>query len=299
MMKKTAAVMVTYNRKELLQKSIEALCAQTCRNVLDILIIDNASTDGTKESIEKYVEEKEIQYFNTGANLGGAGGFCFGIKLAAEMGYDTIWIMDDDTLPSPSALEELLKKDQEYGDKYGFLSSKVLWKDGSICTMNIQKETKWKRLNEFGNDKSIQYASFVSLFIRTDTVKQLGLPYKDFFIWADDWEYTRRISKRKPCFYVSSSVVTHWCGSNVGADIVSAPIDRINRFNYMYRNDVVLYMQDGLEGLFYLTIRNIIHIIKVVLKAEDKKEKLNIIRKGTKEGKKFYPKIEYPEDKNT
>lgn len=291
---KTAAVVVTYNRKELLQKNIESLLAQTEKDVLDILIIDNASTDGTKEAITHFINHGDIQYFNTGANLGGAGGFSYGIKKATEMGYGTLWILDDDTLPTPTALEELRKKDQELDDTYGFLSSKVLWKDDTICTMNIQKETKWKRMKEFNSEKPIQYASFVSLFLRTDTVRKVGLPYKDFFIWADDWEYTRRISKTKPCYYVPSSVVNHWCGSNVGADIITAPADRIERFNYMYRNDVVLYRQDGLEGKFYLWFRNNVHRIRIILKADNKEKKLDIIRKGTKEGKHFFPIVDYP-----
>lgn len=40
-------------------------------------------------------------------------------------------------------------------------------------------------------------ASFVSLFLRTEAVRQFGLPIAEFFIWSDDWEYTRRISRAK------------------------------------------------------------------------------------------------------
>lgn len=290
----TAVVVVTYNRKELLLKNIECLLNQTMKEKLDILIFDNASTDGTKDAINSYIDEDKIKYFNTGSNLGGAGGFSYGIKLATEMGYGSLWILDDDTLPTPTAFAELRKKDAELGDEYGFLSSKVLWKDGSICTMNIQKETKWKRMKEFETEKPIQYASFVSLFLRTSTVEEYGLPFKEFFIWADDWEYTRRISKNRKCYFIPSSVVNHWCGSNVGADIVSAPADRIKRFNYMYRNDVVLYRQDGIDGIFYLWFRNNIHRLRILLKANNKKEKFEIIKKGTREGKSFYPEIEYP-----
>ena len=67
-----AAVVVTYNRKELLCECIEGLLAQTKR-VDAIYIIDNASTDGTKEALGAYVEAGSIVYVNTGANLGGAG----------------------------------------------------------------------------------------------------------------------------------------------------------------------------------------------------------------------------------
>lgn len=295
---KTAAVVVTFNRKELLLKCLDALLLQTSNDFLDIIIIDNASTDGTYEELIDYIDGSKVQYFNTGSNLGGAGGFCFGIKLATELGYGSLWILDDDTMPTLNALEELRKRDNDLGDAYGYLSSKVLWKDDTICTMNIQKETKWKRLKEFDKEKTIQYASFVSMFLRTKTVHEIGLPYKDFFIWADDWEYTRRISKVKPCYFLPQSVVKHWCASNVGADIINASSDRINRFNYMYRNDVVLYRQDGLEGRFYLALRNMMHRLKILLKADNKFMKLKIISRGTREGSVFYPQIEYPEINN-
>ena len=292
-MKKTAAIVVTYNRKELLKQNIEHLIAQSSRDSLDIVIIDNASTDGTNEHICSFIDNREIIYINTGENLGGAGGFHYGIKYAVENGYDYVWVMDDDCMPREKALEEFYRWDKKLKGNYGFLSSKVLWKDGSICAMNVQKENKWKRLKNFDKVTPIQYASFVSLFIKAETIQKVGLPYKEFFIWADDWEYTRRISKQMKCYYIPSSVVDHLSDSNVGADIITAPADRIDRFNYMYRNDVVLYRQDGLEGRIYLGVRNTVHRIKIVLKSTDKKRKLEIIKNATKKGKKFSPKIEY------
>ena len=130
-MKKVAAIVVTYNRKELLRECLQALLAQTIPD-LDILLIDNASTDGTKEYITDIVEENpSIRYMNTGSNLGGAGGFHCGLKKAYERGYDYMWIMDDDTIPYPDALEQLFVADKRLKGRYGFLSSGVLWADGS------------------------------------------------------------------------------------------------------------------------------------------------------------------------
>lgn len=287
-----AAIVVTYNRKALLAKCIEKLQAQT--KSLDILIIDNASTDGTEYLFDKEIEN--IYYYNTGSNLGGAGGFNYGIKKAVEQGYDYLWILDDDTLPTPTALEELLRKDEELNGEYGFLSSKVLWKDNNICTMNIQKQTKWNKLKNFDDESSIQYASFVSLFIKATKVREVGLPYKEFFIWADDWEYTRRISKTEKCYYVPKSIVHHWCNSNVGANIITAEPERMERFKYMYRNDVVMYRQDGIEGKIYLTIRNLVHRLRILKNGKNIKEKYALINLATREGKNFYPKVEFPDE---
>ena len=80
---KIAAVVVTFNRKEYLVKNIEALLAQV-NAPMDILIIDNASTDGTEETIRHYMDAGQIHYENTGENLGGAGGFNFGMMRSGS-----------------------------------------------------------------------------------------------------------------------------------------------------------------------------------------------------------------------
>lgn len=292
--KKVVAIIVTYNRKELLKEAINALLNQDYKN-LDVLIIDNNSTDGTKEYINKELKNKNVIYENTGANLGGAGGFNYGMKLAAKMDCDYVWIMDDDCIVHKDSLTELIGSASKLNDNFGFLSSKVLWKDDSICTMNIPKKEFSKWLRDFDtNYQEIAMASFVSLFVKKDIIVKEGLPIKEFFIWTDDWEYTRRLSRKYKCYYITSSVVTHKSGSNIGANIASVEGDRLNRFKYMYRNDVVLYRREGIKGWILLYLRLCLHKFRI-LKSDkkDKSERIKIINEAIKEGKTFYPRIEY------
>ena len=180
--KKVIAIIVTYNRKELLKESIEAILNQDYDNCIP-LIVDNASTDGTYDYLKEYVDENKIIYKNTGSNLGGAGGFNYGMKEAYKLGCDFMWIMDDDCIAHKDTLTEFLKADEKLNGKYGFLSSKVLWKDDSICLMNKQKKTFSKWLKDFEtNYQEIALGSFVSFFVKSSTVKEYGLPIKDFFI---------------------------------------------------------------------------------------------------------------------
>lgn len=291
--KKVIAVIVTYNRKELLKECINALLQQDYNNC-DILIVDNDSTDGTKEFIADELQNNRVYYTNTGANLGGAGGFNYGMKKACELGCDFIWVMDDDCIVHKDSLTELINADKELKENYGFLSSKVLWKDDSICKMNIQKRKFSKWLKDFETNKqNIAMASFVSLFLKTKVVEEIGLPIKEFFIWTDDWEYTRRISRKYNCYYISKSIVTHKSKQNEGASIATVD-DRLERFNYLYRNDVVLYRREGLKGWILLYIRLALHKLRILKSNKtDKKERINIINKAIKEGKQFYPNIEY------
>ena len=144
-MSEVAAVVVTYNRKKLLQICIEKIKAQ--KNIsCDIYVIDNASTDGTSEMIRERYRLPFIRYFNTGSNIGGAGGFEYGLKRAVEAGYRFVWMMDDDTFPEDTALFELMEAGKQLPHKWGFLSSAAYWTDGSICQANVQKSNIFHRI---------------------------------------------------------------------------------------------------------------------------------------------------------
>lgn len=180
--------------------------------------------------------------------------------------------MDDDCMPQTNALEELLNADKKLNHQYGFLSSKVLWKDEKICTMNVQRKTLTKNVTNFSSELvPITMASFVSLFIPLETIKKEGLPIKEFFIWTADSEYTRRISLNQNCYLVNNSIVIHKSNSNIGANISNDSLNRLDRYNYLYRNDVYLYRREGLTGFMYEFARLIFHSLRVILKAPNYK----------------------------
>ena len=298
MIKKTAAVVVTYNRKELLLECIACLLAQK-PEAPDVIVIDNHSTDGTKEALRADADAGRITYCDTGANLGGAGGFSYGIREAAQRGYDYIWVMDDDCMPTETALSALFAADDALAGRYGFLSSKVLWKDGSLCVMNVQRDTVTHTLPTLGEGlQPVVMASFVSLFLPAAVVRDVGLPIREFFIWTDDWEYTRRISLKYPCYAVGGSVAVHKSRSNIGANIATESADRLDRFNYLYRNDVYLYRREGIRGFCYEAVRLTAHCARILLKSRDHRwKRLKTVVSGTRNGLRFHPEIEYIEKK--
>ncbi len=288
-----AAAVVTYNRKELLAECVGALLEQTYP--VDILIIDNASTDGTRQELEELICQGKVQYINTGANLGGAGGFHVAVKEAVSRKYDYIWLMDDDTIPEKDALSALVQALKDTKGNFGFLSSKAVWKDGTVCRMNEQKFLDSEVINGKKFTKCRQ-ATFVSLFLPSRVVLQIGLPIKEFFIWGDDVEYTRRISEKYVCYYVPESVVLHKTANNEGSNIATDDVSRMDRYRYAYRNEVYIARKENLSRKLYQISKIAFHIVRVILKSHGYRwKKIKIIVGASVEGLKFRPSVEYIE----
>lgn len=287
-----AAVVVTNNRLELLRQCMEALRAQTA--ACDILIVDNASTDGTAQWL---ASQPNLHYRNTGSNLGGAGGFNFGMRWAVEADYDYVWVMDDDTLPQSDALEKLLEADSVLEGNYGWLSSVALWTDGSECKMNRQKLKKsfyeYSPLMKYGLVQAEQ-ATFVSLFLRSETIRRFGLPIKEYYIWGDDLEYTRRIAVRGglPCFAAGQSQVVHAAKSNVGSNVALDDPERIGRYFYAFRNEAHLYRQEGLKGSVYCFAKRCRDFLRIMRYGKPKWPRFGILFKGIWAGFFFHPTVE-------
>lgn len=296
-MKKVAAVVVTYNRIELLKECLNALKVQSYP--CDILVVDNASIDGTGEYI-KAIKNKcdNIYYKNTGANIGGAGGFNFGMRWAVEAGYEYVWVMDDDCLPYNDALQKLIDADKILKGNYGWLASAVLWKDGHECKMNRVKLKKsfyeYLEYMQYGIVQAEQ-ATFVSLFLQAKTIKDAGLPIKEFFIWGDDIEYTRRMSIRMKmsCFIAGKSKVIHAMKENTGSNIATDLPERIDRYKYAFRNEGYLYRKEGWKGVCYYFAKCGWNLLKILFKSKNYRfKRIMILIKSMLIGLMFNTKVE-------
>ena len=129
---KICAVVVTYNRKELLMNCLNAINQQVYKPHT-VLIVDNASTDGTKSLVQDsgfyniLKNDINYKYLLLPNNQGGAGGFFNGMKTAYDSieNFDAVWVMDDDGIPDCLQLNEMIP----YLNKYDFISPLVIAKE--------------------------------------------------------------------------------------------------------------------------------------------------------------------------
>jgi GT2 family glycosyltransferase len=138
----------------------------------------------------------------------------------------------------------------------GFISSKCVWIDGSPHLMNIPAITPSFNgtiaFNNFDKNKLllVENSSFVSVLINVDAVKQLGLPYKEFFIWGDDQEYTRRITNAGYLgLYCSDSVVLHKTPTNYFPDFYHDNVNNLWKHKHGFRNEFFIVKRS--RGFFF------------------------------------------------
>lgn len=187
------AVVVTYNRRELLKRNIACLRLNT--PVSSIVVVNNGSTDGTGAWLD---EQEDLTVIHQ-ENVGGSGGFYRGIQYAYQAGADWIWCMDDDVFPRPDCMEYLLPYTHEPG--VGILAPRRLMA-GQIFTNDFQKvnlsnpfasmyQQKLKK-QVVNGPVDICGTAFEGLCISRKAVAEIGLPNKELFIFCDDTDYCLR-----------------------------------------------------------------------------------------------------------
>lgn len=238
-----AAVVVTYNRRQLLERTLAAIEAQTLP-VDELIVINNASTDETALFLKNREFTRATTIRTARRNTGGAGGFAMGVKMAYEAGHDAVWLMDDDTIPTPRALAELVTGRQLTIDKLGFdpsfVCSLVRWKDDSLCEMNTPTTTwDWLRGPAAGEGiVTVDSCSFVSVLVTRTAIHQEGLPAANFFIWYDDAEYTQRLSRLTSGVCALASEVHHLLPHNRGVNFSDVTEDNLWKFRHGVRNQM-------------------------------------------------------------
>ena len=233
---RVTAVLVTYNRRELLLESLAALYAQS-RPPDEVIVVDNASTDDSAAAVRTKFPAARLAVLDR--NTGGAGGFAYGMALALAGPAELIWLMDDDTVPEPGALAALLAaRDHQPAAPPALIASRVVWTDGRPHPMNTPRAKPFATRAEraaaaAAGCTAIRSASFVSILVDAAVCRERGLPQADYFLWNDDFEFTTRLLRGRVGWLCPASVVVHKT-----AAFGSTDADPGQRFFYEVRNKV-------------------------------------------------------------
>lgn len=264
---KIIAVVVTYNRLELLKKNIR--CLRANNPLTSIVVVNNGSTDGTGQ----WLSAQSDLHVITQENLGGSGGFYAGMKYAYEDGADFIWCMDDDVYPRENCLEQLLLA--ATNSSIGILAPRRMM-DDKIYTNDFQKYNfsnpftgiRRRKLKKQTIDATtdIVGTAFEGPLISRNVVRMVGLPNKDFFIFCDDTDYClRTILAGYRILYVPSALMDKEHFFSADSRLEREKKKKLKRF-YHIRNHAYLNHHYG-KNIFVKYLRSWYEVIGQILVA--------------------------------
>ena len=182
--KNVAAIMVTYNRQDIVQEALDCLQAQT-HQVAHIVIVDNNSSDDTIQVLlERKDKDPRISIVKSTENAGFGAGLALGMNWAlANLNPDFMWLMDDDSYPVADALALLLKNTLEY--QYD-----VLGLSGYILTMGSKKKVVPQ-----SNSADVDFILIDNALVSIETIRKVGVPSGEFFMMCEDYDYCLRVKE--------------------------------------------------------------------------------------------------------
>lgn len=214
------AVIVTYNRKELLAETLK--CFDNLESPPNtIIIVDNNSNDGTENVVAEWTQRtkyKDVHYLRLEENIGGSGGFHTGLKHALKMNPDWVWLSDDDAFPEKNCFTYIRNKINNIdADKFSaiccaVINNGVIDKSHRRRILNHKIFLKKERcvpVNEYNGIFELDLFSYVGVVINCKKLKLVGLTLKDYFIWNDDTEHSWRLRKVGKIICIPDAKIYH------------------------------------------------------------------------------------------
>lgn len=252
------AVVTTYNRLDQLKQTLARLLEAPADELQAVVVVDNASTDGTGAWLAAQDDPRLIGH-RSPRNMGGAGGFETGMRLAVDrLDPDWIVVMDDDARPAPGALAAFHARPRPDGVA---VAAAVYYPDGRICEMNRPSVNPfWNprmllRSLRRGRDgyhipyadydaavpRPIDLTSFVGLFLSRRILREVGLPHGKLFLYGDDVIYTLRLRRLGLEIAFDPAVrFEHDC-STFEDDRHRRVFRPLWKVYYTYRNGLIMY----------------------------------------------------------
>ena len=269
-MNTVVAVIVTYNNSAMLQSLLGDIASQS-RPPDRVIVVDNASSDGTQEAIK--TQFPAIDYIRMPENAGSAGGYHHGMKAALDMSH-YIWTLDDDVRLYPDTLDELLK---------GFDHQKQKCKLGAVRSVG---ENHLEH-----HPTRLHIIPWRGTLFSSEAVSEVSPPLSEYFLYGEDLDFSLRLARKGyQCFWIPSSLCLEIrTTGNIKTRLFSHTTKMYSspfRLYYAFRNETAIYLK---YGAFIPFCRTILYSIKVTLfclifGGKGKREKIRAILKGISDG---------------
>ena len=194
---KISVVIPTYNLKGVLLECLESIVNQDYPN-LEIIVVDNASTDGTSEAVRK--KFPKVKLIRNLKNLGVTGGANTGVKKATG---DYVWLVDHDNILRPNMLSVMVKladSDPKIGvvvpKIYYWEDKNMIWAAGTGMNM-LTGENIFRGGRDIGQYEKVEEVQIApaNFLVKKEVIKKVGLYDDIFYISYEDSDFSFRVKK--------------------------------------------------------------------------------------------------------
>ncbi|CAN5304381.1 glycosyltransferase family 2 protein [soil metagenome] len=259
-------VVLNWNQPKLTIECIESLQKlKVLKNQeVKIIIVDNGSTDNSVEQFRKlHLSKFGLEIMETNSNLGFAAGNNFGIKYAQDKNADYVMILNNDTFVDSNLVTNLVNS-AEKDKKIGMISPKIYFAKGFEFHKKYTKnqlgkviwyaggKMDWKNIlgsnrgvdevdkKQYDKEIETDFATGACMFIRRETLKEIGLFNEKYFMYMEDVELSQRAKNKKwKVIYEPKGMLWHKVAqsSGIGSELNDYFISR-NRimFGFKYAN---------------------------------------------------------------
>lgn len=220
MEEKISVILVNYNGKVYNDKCIKSILNSTIKDKLQIVVVDNASTDDSLADIkEHWGQNEQVSILELDENYGFSRANNEGIKWSIEQGIHLFLLLNNDTEIEPYAIERMFNIQKEKGS---IVVPKVLYADkpdviwcaggefSRVIKKPIQKGINQADTGQFDNSGYCGFANGCCLMISSEIIDRIGLLDESFFLYYEDTEYSLRAQKNDvKIWYCAEAIVFH------------------------------------------------------------------------------------------
>jgi GT2 family glycosyltransferase len=230
-------IVVTWNAKRYVDECIRSLAKHSDPASTEIVIVDNASTDGTPELIEEVLPQAVL--IRNSSNLGFACGANLG--LARARGKYLLLVNSDVTVP-PGCVAKLTAFMEEHPDT-GMLGPQMLSPDGAVRRSTMRFPTLWNQFRralavdsvfksrwaggflmpDFAHDRTRDVDILNGWFwvVRREALQQVGPLDQQFFMYGEDMDWCQRFQKAgwRRVFHAEASALHYGGASSAAAPV--------------------------------------------------------------------------------
>lgn len=207
-----SAIVITHNGSQWIEQCLASL--RRSRHAVGIFLLDNASEDGTLDTVSGFSEVKVIRLPQ---NHGFGRANNIGIRLALDEGADYVFLLNQDAYIEPSTIEKLVQVADQHRD-YGILSPMHLNGGGTGFDPLF---AKWVAqgapsyysdlyLGATQSTYSVGYVNAAAWLISHDCLKKVGGFDPLFQMYEEDVDYCRRVQNHGfKVGIVPSTIIMH------------------------------------------------------------------------------------------